>query len=78
MLIVLSDFRIAKDARTAAMNFRNFMLDGKLSGDVENNGVSNGWRVFRNLYFTVTQEYLRRASVANSDLFDITGNSGNS
>ena len=54
------------------------MLDGKLSGDVENNGVSNGWRVFRNLYFTVTQEYLRRASVANSDLFDITGNSGNS
>jgi len=78
MLMVLSDFRIAKDVHTATLVFRNLMLDGKLSCDAENGRISNGWRVFRELYFTVTQEYLSKGRVANSDMFDITGNSGNS
>ncbi|WP_406546552.1 hypothetical protein [Succinimonas sp.] len=75
MLIVLSDFRIAKDVHTATLIFKNLMLDGKLSDGTERSGVSSGWMAFRNTYFTVTQDYLRKARPANSDFFDITGNS---
>ena len=75
MLIVLSDFRIAKDVHTATLIFKNLMLDGKLSDGTEKGGVSYSWIAYRNVYFTVTQDYLKRARPANSDFFDITGNS---
>ena len=75
MLIVLSDFRIAKDVHMATLVFKNLMLDGKLSDGTEKGGMSNSWMAYRNMYFTVTQDYLRRAHPANNDFFDITGNS---
>ena len=75
MLIVLSDFRIAKDVHTATLVFKNLMLDGKLSDGTEKGGMSHSWMAYRNMYFTVTQDYLRRAYPANNDFFDITGNS---
>lgn len=75
MLIVLSDFRIAKDVHTATLIFKNLMLDGKLSDGTEKGGVSYSWIAYRNVYFTVTQDYLKMARPANSDFFDITGNS---